>query len=725
MRKAPKLLSIILVLGTAVTITAQNAVLTNEDYARAEKMLSYNTAPLVDRASVRPIFLRDGRFWYQVLTSTGSEYVVVDPSNGAKRSAPTLSELGITSPAAPSGRFAGGNVSRSPDGKKEVFIRDWNLWVKDVGSGAETQITKDGVKDFGYATDNAGWRKSDRPVLIWSPDSTKFASYQQDQRHVSDMYLATTNVGAPKLEAWKYPLPQDKDVIKIHRIIVNLANNSVVRLKVEPDDRRGTLCDDITCTGTFDDNEWSPDSRYLAFVSTPRDHKWAKFRIADTETGEVREVFEEKVETQYESGQGGINWRYFPKTREAIWYSERDDWGHLYLYDLETAQVKNRITQGDFVVTRILRVDEAARTIYFEANGREAGRDPYFAHFYKVRFDGSGLTLLTPEDGHHQVTLSPNGQFFVDNFSKPDSPNTAVLRDLNGKLIATLEKTDISRLSEAGWKPPTPITTKSRDGKWDLYGLMFTPTALDPKRKYPIVNYIYPGPQAGGVGSRSFAASRSDHQALAELGFIVVVIDGTCNPDRSKSFHDACYGNMADNTLEDQIAGIKELAAKHPYMDVTRVGIWGHSGGGFATAAAMFRFPDFYKVGVSQSGNHDNRNYEDDWGERYIGRLVGDNYEKQANQMYAGGLKGKLMLAHGNMDDNVPPYNTYLVVDALIKANKDFDLVIFPNARHGYGADNFYMMRRRWDYFVKHLMGAEPPKEYKLTPKQDPRTQNR
>jgi dipeptidyl aminopeptidase/acylaminoacyl peptidase len=284
-----------------------------------------------------------------------------------------------------------------------------------------------------------------------------------------------------------------------------------------------------------------------------------------------------------------------------------------------------------------------------------------------------------------------------------------------------VEKSDVSRLSSAGWKAPTSITVKSRDAKWDLYGLMFTPTNLDASKKYPIVNYIYPGPQGGGVGSRSFNAARSDHQALAELGFVVVVIDGTCNPDRSKAFHDACYGNMADNTLEDQISGIRQLAQKYPYMDLNRVGVWGHSGGGYATAAAMFRYPDFYKVGVSQSGNHDNRNYEDDWGERYIGLLSGNNYETQANQIYAKNLKGKLMLAHGGMDDNVPPYNTYLVADALIKANKDFDLLIFPNARHGYGADNYYMMRRRWDYFVEHLMGAKPPKEYKITPKQDPR----
>ncbi|TAL40209.1 MAG: S9 family peptidase, partial [Chitinophagaceae bacterium] len=324
-----------------------------------------------------------------------------------------------------------------------------------------------------------------------------------------------------------------------------------------------------------------------------------------------------------------------------------------------------------------------------------------------------------PEDGNHTISLSPDGKYFTDNYSKPDVPPVSVLRDMNGTLIATLEKADISRLTATGWKAPEPITVKSRDGKWDLYGLLFKPTDLDVTKKYPVINYIYPGPQGGGVGSRSFSPSRGDHMALAQLGFIVVVIDGTCNPDRSKSFHDVCYGNMADNTLEDQVAGLKQLAVTHPYMDLDKVGVWGHSGGGFATAAAMLRYPDFYKVGISESGNHDNRNYEDDWGERYIGLLVKDekgksNYEDQANQKYAANLKGKLMLAHGGMDNNVPPYNTYLVVDALIKANKDFDLVIFPNAGHGFGVDSYYMMRKRWDYFVRYLIGAEPPKEFNL-----------
>jgi dipeptidyl aminopeptidase/acylaminoacyl peptidase len=683
--------------------------------------LSFNTSKLVFNSGVNPTWLDDGRFWYSVNTEAGKQFVLINPADGSRKTAAELNVLvpGAETTPTNTGRRNSRNEVLSPDGKKAAFIKDWNLWVRDVASKQETQLTTDGIKDFGYATDNAGWRHSDRPVLLWSPDSKKIATFQQDQRHVSDMYLVSTNVGAPKLEAWKYPLPTDAEIIKIQRVIIEVDQPKVIRLQIPADARRGTLCDDISCSGTFDDNEWSADGSKLAFVSSSRDHKSAKLRIADAATGSVKEVFEEKVATQYESGQGMINWHYLAASNEFIWYSERDDWGHLYLYDANTGALKTQITKGNFVVTRLLTMDEKNRVLYFEANGREPGRDPYFSHFYWVDFSGKNLQLLTPEDGNHNISLSPDYKYFVDNYSKPDVPSIAVLRDMKGKLIATLEKADISKLTATGWKAPEPITVKSRDGQWDLYGLMFTPTTLDKTKKYPVVNYIYPGPQGGGVGGRSFSSARSDHQALAELGFVVVVIDGTCNPDRSKSFHDVCYGNMADNTLEDQIAGLKQLAAKHAFMDLSRVGVWGHSGGGYATAAAMFQYPDFYKVGISESGNHDNRNYEDDWGERYIGLLVKDadgksNYEDQANQNFAANLKGKLMLAHGAMDDNVPPYNTYLVVDALIKANKDFDLVIFPNARHGYGKDGLYMMRRRWDYFVEHLLGAEAPRGVKI-----------
>jgi dipeptidyl aminopeptidase/acylaminoacyl peptidase len=297
-----------------------------------------------------------------------------------------------------------------------------------------------------------------------------------------------------------------------------------------------------------------------------------------------------------------------------------------------------------------------------------------------------------------------------------------VLRDRDGELLMRLEEADISRLVATGWTPPTRITMKGRDGTTDIYGLMYTPSGFDSTASYPVVNYIYPGPQSGSVGTRSFTPARSDHQALAELGFVVVAIDGMGTPGRSKEFHDAYYGKMGDNTLPDQVAGIRQLGERYPWLDLDHVGVWGHSGGGFAAAAAMFSYPDFYDVGIAESGNHDNRNYEDDWGERYQGLLVpegegesaSDNYAAEANQTHVGNLKGKLMLAHGGMDSNVPPSNTYLLAEKLIEANKSFDLLIIPNAGHGYGAASNYVTRRRWDYFVRHLLGVEPPENYEI-----------
>jgi dipeptidyl aminopeptidase/acylaminoacyl peptidase len=755
----------------------QSAPVTAKDYEHAESFLSYNTDPLIDRASVRPNWLAGDKFWYRVSTAQGNEFILVDPvkktrtaafdaqkladalsaSAGKKYEANKLPFQSInysadgksvlftadgkkwsydpqtnrvtedTSKAAEvkapplTGRAArgGGNEVFSPDGKRAAFIKNYNLWVRDVATNKQTQLTTDGIKDFGYATDNAGWTTSDRPIVSWSPDSKKIATFQQDQRNASDMYLVTTNVGKPKLMAWKYPLPGDKEIITIQRVIVDVDNAKVIRFNIAPDPHRATLSDDISSSGTFDDADWKDDGSEFAFVSTSRDHKNEKFRIANAQTGTVREVFEETVKTQYESGWGSINWRYLPTSKEIIWFSERDNWGHLYLYDATTGKVKNQITKGNWVVTKLLKVDEKTRTLYFVAGGREPG-NPYFSHLYKINFNGKGLTLLTPEDGNHTITFSPDYQYFVDSYSKPDVAPVMVLRDMNGKLLSTLEKTDISRLVANGWKAPLPVKLKAHDGTTDIYGLVFTPTKMDANKKYPVIDYIYPGPQGGGVGSWSFAASRNDHQALAELGFIVVVIEGTSNPLRSKSFHDMSYGNMADNTLPDQITGIKQLATQYP-IDTAKVGIWGHSGGGFATAAAMFRYPDFFKVGISESGNHENRNYEDDWGERYNGLVENSDYDAQANQNFAKNLKGKLMLAHGMMDNNVPPYNTLLVVEALEKANKSFDLVIFPNSPHGYGPYSPYMMRRRWDYFVKNLLGAEPPYDYQIKPRSSQR----
>lgn len=715
----------LVVILMVLSVQAQNSnkTLTSTDYEQAVQYLGFNTNKLVFNSNVNPNWLPNGDFWYNTTTPKGKEIVVIHTVDGTRKTGTDLKSLLTENQTTSTSTYTVSPFEvKSPDGKKAAFIKDWNLWVKDLATQKETQLTFDGVKDYGYATDNAGWKHSNKAILLWSPDSKKIATFQQDQRHVKDMYLVSTNVGAPKLEAWKYPLPGDEKIIQIERVIIEVETPKVIRFNMAPDPRRGTLCDDISCSGSFDDNEWNADGTKLVFVSTSRDHKEAKVRIADALTGAVKDIFEEKVATQYESGQGKVNWHYLESSNEIIWYSERYDWGHLYLYDAKTGKLKSQITKGNFVVTQLLKVDEKNRVLYFEANGRESGRDLYFSHFYRIDFSGKNLQLLTPEDGNHTISLSPNGDYFVDTYSQPNVAPVSVLRAATGKLIATLQKADISKLVATGWKAPEPIKVKSRDGKWDLYGLLFTPTHLDPTKKYPIVNYIYPGPQGGGVGSRNFFSARSDHQALAELGFVVVIIDGTCNPDRSKSFHDACYGNMADNTLEDQISGIKQLATKYPFMNLDKVGIWGHSGGGYATAAALFRYPEFYKVGISESGNHENRNYEDDWGERYIGLLTKDangksNYEDQANANFAANLKGKLLLAHGGMDDNVPPYNTYLVIQALQKANKDFDFILFPNARHGFGADTFYMMRKRWDYFVTHLLEAQPPKEFLIQPK--------
>jgi dipeptidyl aminopeptidase/acylaminoacyl peptidase len=288
---------------------------------------------------------------------------------------------------------------------------------------------------------------------------------------------------------------------------------------------------------------------------------------------------------------------------------------------------------------------------------------------------------------------------------------------MSGKRVTEIATTDITRLKASGWQAPISFTVKARDGQTDLYGLMFKPSNFDPNKKYPIVNYIYPGPQTGSVGSRNFSASRGDSPGLAELGFIVVSIDGMGTPWRSKKFHEAYFGDMHDNTLPDQVAGMKELAAKNPWIDIDKAGIWGHSGGGYATGDAMFSYPDFFKVGWSESGNHENRNYEDDWAEKWIGLDDATNkaaYDKAANEAYVKNLKGKLMLVHGTFDDNVPPNNTLVVVDALMKAGKDFDLLMIPNAHHGYADQALYIQRRRWDYFVKNLAGGTTPKEYKL-----------
>ncbi len=683
---------------------AQQRQVTANDYARAVRMLGGYTNPLVRGGMVRPSWLEDGRFWYRNIGADSTEIVLLDPIKRLRSVVPQV-------PAASRPQLRPNEVI-SPDGKRAVFIRNYNLWVRDIATNRETQLTHDGEKDFGYATNNAGWIHSDRPVVTWSPDSRKVATFQHDGRKVRDMYLVRTDL-KPTLEAWKYPLVGDSVIFMIERVIIDMDGN-VTRLKMPPDAHRSTVCDHVTCDGDFEDTQWSADGMQLAFVSSSRDHKVATLRITDAATGTVRDVLEERVATQYESGFDQNNWYVLFGSNEVIWFSERDDWGHLYLYDLN-GKLKRQITNGAWPVWQVPHVDEKTRTIYFWTGGREPGRDPYFGHLYRIGIDGRNLRLLTPENANHAITFAPDYTYFVDTYSTPTTPPVTVMRDVNGKELMTLERADITRLVASGWTAPIPFTVKARDGKTDLYGLMHRPANFDSTKSYPIIDYIYPGPQGGSVGTRSFVPSRGDQRALAELGFIVIALDGMGNPQRSKSFHDAWYGNMGDNTIPDQVTAIRQLAQRHKWIDTSHIGIYGHSGGGNASTGAILQYPDFFKVAVSQAGNHDNRLYEDDWGERYQGLLSGNNYDNQANQLLARNLKGKLLLAHGTMDDNVPPYSTQLLVSELIKHNKDFDLLMMPNRRHGFGNEP-YMMRRRWDYFVKHLMGAEPPKEFEIVP---------
>jgi dipeptidyl aminopeptidase/acylaminoacyl peptidase len=774
--QAARVLTVLSFAFPPAIVAQQPRVYTAADYAQAEKFMSYNTAPLAYKGVVSPHWMADGRFWYRQVEGTESTYRIVDPAkktnvvafdqvklaaalnqNAGGKSTFDAAHLKLTElsfsdqdhglqlsigpkkfscnldvKGAVGGAICVGTtdphssslppLNLSPDKKKGAFIRNWNLWIYDFETGAETQLTTDGVKDFGYATDNAGWKQSDNAIVLWSPDAKKIATFQQDQRKDGEMYLVPVTNGHPTLKAWKSPLVGDADVTMIERVVIDLGTKKVTRLKMPPDQHRGSLCDDIACRGTTrQDVEWSPDGAHLAFVSTSRDHKQEWLRVADASTGEVREVMTETAPKFFESGDGMVNWHYLPASNEVLWFSERDNWGQLYLYDLATGKLKNQITHGEGNVTQVLHVDEKARVIYFLGVGKEAGRDPYFVHLYSVRFDGSDQKLLTPEDANHEVAFSPDFQYFTDIASTPATPATTVVRTNTGAVAMEVAKQDIAPLVAAGWVPPVPITVKARDGKTDLYGLMFKPSHFDATKKYPIVNHIYPGPQTGSCGPRSFATARGDSQALAELGFIVVCIDGMGTNLRSKAFHEAYYGNLGDNTLPDQVTGMKQLAAKYPWIDLDQAGIYGHSGGGNATGAAMFHYPEFFKVGIAESGNHDQRDYEDDWAEKWAGLPVKNadgtsNYDSQANQNFAKNLKGHLLLAHGTMDDNVPPNNTLIVVDALIKANKDFDLLMIPNAAHGYGAASQYMTRRRWDYFVRYLAGGTPPVEYEMKP---------
>ena len=598
--------------------------------------------------------------------------------------------------------------ARSPNGKWRVFMHDWNLWVRNVATGKETPLTTDGVKNYGY-----GGKQDGLSVVRWAPDSKKLVAFRIDQRKVKDMYQIVTRVGHPTLKIQPYPLPGDKYVFMVHPAVIDIATRKTVALKMAPEQR----------LGSWSDIQWAPDNKSFALISTSRNQQDEWYRVANAETGDVRTVFEYQAKDFYQGWYGKPDWQYLPEKDEAIWPTEQTNWMNLYLYSLKSGKPLHAITTGKGDVIQVPYFNRKTDTLWYVGVGRTPGMNPYYRQLFKVNINTGKTMLLTPEDADHIITMSPHGRYFVDSYSTPTVPPVTVLRSAeSGRVIATVATADISRLKAMGWVPPVPFTVTARDGKTTLYGLMYKPTNFNPQKQYPVIDFVYPGPQIGSIATFSFRSERGSHQALAELGFIVVTIDGMGTPYRSASFQRYWYGDMGDDTIPDQVTGIQQLAARYPWMDIHRVGIWGHSGGGNATVSAMLHYPDFFKVGWAESGNYDNRDYSYTWGERWEGLLVKhkngtSNYDNQASELLAKNLKGRLMLVTGSIDNNVPPSNTYLMVNALMNANKNFSMLVVPNEKHHYGSHTPYVTRRCWDFFVKYLAGNIPPREFNGMPK--------
>jgi len=578
--------------------------------------------------------------------------------------------------------------ARSPDGHWTAFVKDHNVYVRGSDGGKEFALTTDGKPEHFY-----------EGRVYWSPNSKRLVALRTRPAQEHTVYAIESSPKdqvQPKLHSWNYLKPGDRvAVTKPHLFDV-------------PEKKPLPVRDDLFATPyRIKDFRWSADSSRFTFVYNQRGHQVLRLLAVDANDGSVRAIVDEKSKTFiHYSGKYFLHW--LDNTNELIWMSERDGWNHLYLYDAISGKVKNQITRGDWVVRGVERVDVEKRQIWFRAGGIHPQQDPYHIHYARIGFDGNGLTLLTEGDGTHSIEPSPDGQYFIDRYSRVDLPPvTELRRKTDGKRVCVLERADWSELLKAGWKPPLRFVAKGRDGETDIYGVMYRPTNLDPKAKYPVIEAIYAGPH-GSFVPKSF---RSYHgtQAMAELGFVLVQIDGMGTNNRSKKFHDVCWRNLADSGLPDRILWIQAAAEKYPYMDVTRVGIFGGSAGGQSAAAAVMTHGDFYKVAVADCGCHDNRMDKIWWNEQWMGWPVGPHYAANSNVTLANGLKGKLLLIVGEMDRNVDPASTMQVVDALIKADKDFDMLVVPGAGHG-AAGSRYGRRRQRDYFVRHLLGVEPPR---------------
>jgi dipeptidyl aminopeptidase/acylaminoacyl peptidase len=730
-------------ISAALAIATASAQGTLADYQRAiELKKTYESAAL--NITEPAHWLDAGRFWYSKLNTGGHQFIVMDVGTRTKRplfdheklaaalskaagqsyTAGTLpfstidfvdKEQGIEFTAADQRwkcsladyactklddrRGAGmtpnssarprpeERPAASPDGKWEALIQNFNVYIRPKGNQNGTMLSTDGSEGNYY----------DASSLAWSPDSKRLAVYRIRpgyHRKVNYVESSPADQLQPKFMSIDYAKPGD--ALDVQQPMLFLIG-----------DRRQIAIENTLFPNPYQLSRpvWRKNSRAFTFEYNQRGHQVYRVVEADGNTGKTRAVIDEQAKTFF--CYSGKKFRFDVNDgKEIVWMSERDGWNHLYLYDGVTGKVKNQITKGEWVVRGVSKVDDERRQIWFEASGMVPGRDPYLVDYYRINFDGTGLKKITQGDGNHSVVFSPDHKYYVDTWSRVDAaPVSELHRAEDQQLIAEVERGAIEQLKNAGWRPPEVFTAKGRDGTTDIWGVIYRPHNFDPSKKYPVIENIYAGPQ-GSFVPKSFSAY-NQMQSMAELGFVVVQIDGMGTSNRSKAFHDVCWKNLADAGFPDRILWHKAVAAKYPWYDISRVGIYGTSAGGQSALGAVLFHPEFYQVAAASCGCHDNRMDKIWWNEQWMGWPIGPEYAACSNTENASRLKGKLMLLVGEMDTNVDPSSTMQVVNALIKANKTFDLLVIPGANHGNGGA--YGDRKRFDFFVHHLLGVEPP----------------
>ena len=712
------------------------AQVTPEDYQRADSIIKLNDLVYHQINSVNWID-STSTFWYQVKTRDGAAFTIVDAAKltrkpafdiaklveqlnkqpGVKTTAKsaqfqklkfdmkankfqfeldktyftcnlktyTLTKDSVAKPEGPRPYWndnfdeSGHKPVTSPDSIWVAFIKNYNVFIRNKKDKKEIQLSYDGSSGDYYSS-----------YFSWSPDSKKLAVNKVRKNDDHFIYFVESSPKTqlqPILQKRNYLKPGDALPIK-HQSLFDITNLKQIPVNSQAFESQYDLSAP----------KWNESSTAFTFDFNQRGHQVFQVVEVDGTSGETRVIIDEQSKTFID-----YSGKYFrhdmDKRGEIIWASERDGWNHLYLYDAKTGKVKNRITSGNWVVREVVKVDEKANTIIFKASGRNVNEDPYYIHYCKVNFDGSGLVDLTPEKMEHQATFSTDYNYFADTYSTVQTPPTTVLRSaLDGKVLMELEKADIADVLAKGWIAPEPFVAKARDGKTDIWGNIYRPTNFDPKKKYPVIEYIYAGPQSSFV-QKSFKPCSYAWSGLAELGFIIVQIDGMGTSNRGKAFHDVCFKNLKDAGFPDRILWIKSAAEKYSFMDTTRVGLFGGSSGGQNTLSGLLFHPEFYKAGSSSCGCHDNRMDKMWWNEQWMGFPIGPEYAECSNVVNAPKLQGKLLLIVGEMDDNVDPASTMQVVNALITAKKDFELVVLPGSNHTLGGD--YGEKKRRDFFVK------------------------